>query len=46
MNADKPAEQPPVDEQADWLPEESKTVAKKRQVPDYQQVQSTCSACE
>lgn len=46
MNADKPAEQPPVDEQEDWLPEASKKVAKKRQVPDYQQVQSTCSACE
>lgn len=45
MNADKPTEQPPADEQEDWLPEASKKVAKKRRA-DYQQVESTCSACE
>jgi hypothetical protein len=32
------------DEEPDWLSEESKNRVRRR--PDYQQVESTCSACE
>jgi hypothetical protein len=44
MSEDEKYEDQIEDEEPDWLSEESKNRVRRR--PDYQQVESTCSACE